>query len=173
MLAIEVLLEYRAKFYEDTDGKKQELKVSSIDFIGLGFADKRNTRGLPPGLVPVVDYLLDGDSPEVKFIVGDKTRFVQTEKKLEQDGDGNSDVFIPKFLHGEYSQDQATSLRQYVIGPSHDPGGVMEELASPSELKKEFVNSHCREFMQSMKAAYSVSSSLPLAFHLHYLAYGL
>ncbi|XP_023642115.1 mediator of RNA polymerase II transcription subunit 11 isoform X1 [Capsella rubella] len=30
-------------------------------------------------------------------------------------------------------------------------GGVMEELASPSGPKKEFVNSHCREFMQSMK----------------------
>lgn len=32
-------------------------------------------------------------------------------------------------------------------------GGVMEELASPSGPKKEFVNSHCREFMQSMKVA--------------------
>jgi mediator of RNA polymerase II transcription subunit 11 len=38
-------------------------------------------------------------------------------------------------------------------------GGVMEELASPSGPKKEFVNSHCREFMQSMKVSYSISSS--------------
>lgn len=42
-------------------------------------------------------------------------------------------------------------------------GGVMEELASPSGPRKDFVNSHCREFMQSIKVDYS-SSSLHLPF---------
>ncbi|CAH2058785.1 unnamed protein product, partial [Thlaspi arvense] len=84
------------KVDEENDGKKKELKVSSIDFVGLGFADKKSTRGLPPGLVPVVDYFPGGDLPEVEFIVGDKARFAETEKELEQEGNENSDVYKPK-----------------------------------------------------------------------------
>ncbi|KAL0710962.1 hypothetical protein Bca4012_017940 [Brassica carinata] len=85
------------KVEEENDGKKKELKVSSIDFVGLGFADKKSTRGLPPGLVPVVDYFPGGDLPEVEFIVGDKTRFSETEKELDQqEGDQNSDIYKPK-----------------------------------------------------------------------------
>lgn len=84
------------KVVEDNDVKKKELKVSSIDFMGLGFADKKSTRGLPAGLVPVVDYLPEGDLPEVEFIVGDKTRFAEKVKEVEQEGDGNSDVYKPK-----------------------------------------------------------------------------
>ncbi|KAJ0262316.1 Cytochrome C oxidase subunit [Hirschfeldia incana] len=85
------------KVDEENDGKKKELKVSSIDFVGLGFADKKNTRGLPPGLVPVEDYFPGGDLPEVEFIVGDKTRFDKTQKKLDQqEGDENSGVYKPK-----------------------------------------------------------------------------
>lgn len=72
------------------------MKVSSIDFVGLGFADKKSTRGLPPGLVPVEDYFPGGDLPEVEFIVGDKTRFDKTEKELDQEGNENSDVYKPK-----------------------------------------------------------------------------
>ncbi|CAG7880797.1 hypothetical protein IGI04_010601 [Brassica rapa subsp. trilocularis] len=84
------------KVEEENGGKKRELKVSSIDFVGLGFADKKSTRGLPPGLVPVEDYFAGGDLPEVEFIVGDKTRFDKTEKKFEQEGNENSDVYKPK-----------------------------------------------------------------------------
>ncbi|CAN8287244.1 unnamed protein product [Cochlearia groenlandica] len=85
-----------SKVDEENEVKKKELKVSSIDFVGLGFADKKSTRGLPPGLVPVVDYFPGGDLPEVEFIVGDKTRFEKKEKELEQEGDENSDVYKPK-----------------------------------------------------------------------------
>ncbi|XP_024016868.1 uncharacterized protein LOC18026677 [Eutrema salsugineum] len=86
-----------SKADEDNDGnKKKDLKVSSIDFVGLGFADKKNTRGLPPGLVPVVDYFPGEDLPEVEILVGDKTRFAETEKELEQEGNENSDVYKPK-----------------------------------------------------------------------------
>ncbi|CAA0380984.1 unnamed protein product [Arabidopsis thaliana] len=54
-------------------------------------------------------------------------------------------------------QTQNTSLQRLqnvenrVVKVLELAGGVMEELASPSGPKKEFVNSHCREFMQSMK----------------------
>lgn len=43
------------------------------------------------------------------------------------------------------------ALFQRVVRVLDIAGGVMEELASPSGPKKEFVNSHCREFMQSIK----------------------
>ncbi|CAL9219239.1 unnamed protein product [Arabidopsis halleri] len=54
-------------------------------------------------------------------------------------------------------QTQNTSLQRLqnvenrVVKVLELAGGVMEELARPSGPKKEFVNSHCREFMQSMK----------------------
>jgi hypothetical protein len=38
--------------------KKKELSVSNIDFIGLEFADKKSSRGLPPGLAPIEDLFL-------------------------------------------------------------------------------------------------------------------
>lgn len=82
------------------DTKKQELKISSIDFMGLDFADKKSTRGLPPGLVPIVDSFPVGDLPEVEIIVGDKNKFEEIETaaatKPEQVGDENSDVYKPK-----------------------------------------------------------------------------
>ncbi|XP_010554469.1 PREDICTED: uncharacterized protein LOC104824183 [Tarenaya hassleriana] len=85
---------------EVVDNKKQELKVSSIDFLGLGFADKKSTRGLPPGLVPIVDSFPVGDLPEVEIIVGDKRKFEEAEMPLpaepEQVGEENSDVYKPK-----------------------------------------------------------------------------
>ncbi|ESQ50687.1 hypothetical protein EUTSA_v10022907mg [Eutrema salsugineum] len=69
-------------------------------------------------------------------------------------------------------QTQNTSLQRLqnverrVVRVLDIAGGVMDELASPSGPKKEFINSHCREFMQSMKVAYSISSSL---LHLGFL----
>lgn len=55
--------------------KKNELSVSSIDFMGLNFADKKKGRGFPPGLVPVSDPFPEGDIPEVEIIVGDTSKF--------------------------------------------------------------------------------------------------
>ncbi|CAN6968505.1 unnamed protein product [Brassica oleracea var. botrytis] len=54
-------------------------------------------------------------------------------------------------------QTQNTSLQRLqnverrVVRVLDIAGGVMEELASPSGPRKDFVNSHCREFMQSIK----------------------
>lgn len=62
---------------ESKIGKKEDLKVSSIDFVGLGFADKKKSRGLPAGLVPISDPFPEGDLPEVEVIVGDASNFGQ------------------------------------------------------------------------------------------------
>lgn len=78
-------------------GKKEELKISSIDFVGLEFADKKKSRGLPPGLVPLSDPFPEGDLPEVEIIVGDTSRFDEaTTSTPEQVQEDNLDIYKPK-----------------------------------------------------------------------------
>ncbi|GLT31563.1 hypothetical protein SLA2020_062920 [Shorea laevis] len=62
-----------------SEGKEpsKPLTVSSIDFMGLDFADKRKDRGPPPGLVPIVDPFPEEDFPEVEIIVGDTSKFME------------------------------------------------------------------------------------------------
>ncbi|XP_008245282.1 PREDICTED: uncharacterized protein LOC103343400 isoform X1 [Prunus mume] len=76
--------------------KKGKLSVSSIDFVGLGFADKKEGRGLPAGLVPIADYFPEGNSPDVEIIVGDARNFDAVARKPEQTEGDNSDVYKPK-----------------------------------------------------------------------------
>lgn len=73
--------------------------VSSIDFVGLDFADKKRTRGLPPGLIPVSDPFPEGDVPEVEIILGDTTKFddvTATEPAVAPPQEDNSDLYKPK-----------------------------------------------------------------------------
>ncbi|GMY23392.1 cytochrome C oxidase subunit [Fagus crenata] len=77
--------------------KKKELSVLNIDFIGLEFADKTSSRGLPPGLAPIADPFPVGDLPEVEFIVGDTSRFEDTTSlKPELTQEDDSDLYKPK-----------------------------------------------------------------------------
>lgn len=57
--------------------KKKELRVSSIDFVGLEFSEKKRSRGLPPGLVPTVDPFAGGDLPDVEILIGDTSQFAE------------------------------------------------------------------------------------------------
>ncbi|WZZ30247.1 hypothetical protein YC2023_013648 [Brassica napus] len=63
-------------------------------------------------------------------------------------------------------QTQNTSLQRLqnverrVVRVLDIAGGVMEELASPSGPRKDFVNSHCREFMQSIKLTFGCTDML-------------
>ncbi|KAL4555706.1 hypothetical protein LXL04_038334 [Taraxacum kok-saghyz] len=58
---------------DKNDGPKT--KISAINFVGLGFADKKEGRGLSAGLVPISDSFPSGDLPDVEIIVGDTSRF--------------------------------------------------------------------------------------------------
>ncbi|KAF3450710.1 hypothetical protein FNV43_RR06799 [Rhamnella rubrinervis] len=55
------------------------------------------------------------------------------------------------------SQTQNTSLQRLqnvekrIVRVLELAGGVMDELANPTGPRKEFVNNHCREFMQLIK----------------------
>lgn len=77
--------------------KKGEFSISSVDFLGLNFADKKTGRGLPPGLVPVSDPFTEGDIPEVEIIVGDTSKFQDAKSlKPDQPQESDSDVYKPK-----------------------------------------------------------------------------
>lgn len=77
--------------------EKQGLSVSSIDFVGLDFADKKKSKGLPAGLVPVADPFPEGDLPEVEFIVGDASKFEDKKSsKLDQIQGDDPNLYKPK-----------------------------------------------------------------------------
>ena len=83
---------------ESTIGKQEDLKISSIDFIGLDFAEKKKSRGLPAGLVPVADTFPEGDLPEVEIIVGDASKFgssAASETKTSSE-EVSPDLYKPK-----------------------------------------------------------------------------
>lgn len=74
---------------------EDKLVVSSTDFMGLNFSDKKKTRGLPAGLLPVNDPFPDGDLPEVELIVGDRSKFGMP-LAPDPPQEDNSDSYKPK-----------------------------------------------------------------------------
>ncbi|KAJ8435590.1 hypothetical protein Cgig2_021744 [Carnegiea gigantea] len=83
---------------ESKIGKQEDPKISSIDFVGLNFADKKRSRGLPAGLVPVADPFTEGDLPEVEIIVGDASKFgssAASETKTSSEEE-SPDLYKPK-----------------------------------------------------------------------------
>lgn len=85
------------KIMDNTVGKKGGLSVSKIDFMGLEFADKKQSRRLPPGLVPISDPFPEGDFPEVELIVGDTSKFgAATDPKPEKRIEDGPDLYKPR-----------------------------------------------------------------------------
>lgn len=80
--------------------KKDRPTVSAIDFVGLGFADKKEGRGLPAGLIPISDSFSSGDLPDVEIIVGDISRFEKKKKNTESntttEEEEDSELYKPK-----------------------------------------------------------------------------
>lgn len=82
---------------EKKAGKKGELSISSIDFMGLNFADKKTGRALPAGLVPISDPFPEGDIPEVEIIVGDTSKFADGKlPNPDRVQENESDEYKPK-----------------------------------------------------------------------------
>lgn len=79
---------------EANEKNKGKLSVSSMDFVGLGFADKKEGRALPAGLVPIADDFAQGNLPEVEIIVGDSSNFGAATPKPQ--GDDPLDLYKPK-----------------------------------------------------------------------------
>ncbi|KAE9616495.1 hypothetical protein Lal_00035092 [Lupinus albus] len=107
--------------------KKRGLSVSKLDFVGLDFADKKTTRGLPPGLVPISDSFSDGDFSEVELIVGDSTKFdAETDQKPEQTKDDESQFYKPKVSTWGVFPRPGDISKTYGGGRVIRPGEVLE-----------------------------------------------
>ncbi|KAL9175453.1 hypothetical protein ABFS82_02G113200 [Erythranthe guttata] len=84
-----------------SSSKKDKLSISNIDFVGLGFADKKSGRSLPAGLVPFSDPYPQGDIPEVEILVGNSSNFgdALAEPKptsLQENDDDDDQLYKPK-----------------------------------------------------------------------------
>nr|DAD42589.1 TPA_asm: hypothetical protein HUJ06_000819 [Nelumbo nucifera] len=114
------------KFVEKRVTKKEELTISSIDFLGLGFSDKRQSKGLPAGLVPVTDPFADGDLPEVELIVGDASKFGTATPVKPELNEDDSDLYKPKVSTWGVFPRPSNISKTYGGGRVIRPGEVLE-----------------------------------------------
>ncbi|XP_008465728.1 uncharacterized protein LOC103503340 [Cucumis melo] len=130
--------------------KKGELSISSIDFIGLGFADKRKTRGLPAGLVPISDPFSVEDLPEVEIIVGDSSKFDDaTASKIKPTQEDDSDLYKPKVSTWGVFPRPGNISKTFGGGRTIRPGDVLEtdeEKAAKEARTKELIAAYKRKF---------------------------
>ncbi|WVZ02511.1 hypothetical protein V8G54_023317 [Vigna mungo] len=112
---------------DDKVGKKGELSVSKMDFVGLDFADKKTTRGLPPGLVPISDPFFDDDLPEVELIVGDTSKFGDAmAPESEQAKEDEAELYKPKVSTWGVFPRPANISKTFGGGRVIRPGDVLE-----------------------------------------------
>lgn len=136
--------------------KKGELSISSIDFMGLGFADKKTTRGLPAGLVPIADPFSVADLPEVEIIVGDSSKFddaTSSETKSTQEDD--SDFYKPKVSTWGVFPRPGNISKTFGGGRTIRPGDVLEtdeEKAAKEARTKELIAAYKKKFGLSIDA---------------------
>lgn len=131
-------------------GKKGELSVSRMDFVGLEFADKKKTRGLPPGLVPISDSFSDDDLPEVEFIVGDANRFDDaTSTQPEQTNEDESELYKPKVSTWGVFPRPGNISKTFGGGRVINPGEILEteeEKAKKEARTKQMLAAYKKKF---------------------------
>ncbi|XP_057850506.1 uncharacterized protein LOC131060988 [Cryptomeria japonica] len=97
--------------------------ISSIDFVGLDFADKKSKRELPAGLKAVPQSPPSGSMPEAELIVGDVSKFGVTTPEKDNE---ISDLYKPKVsTWGVFPRPKNIS-KAYGGGKVIRPGGVLE-----------------------------------------------
>uniref|UniRef100_A0A5B7A5H8 Uncharacterized protein n=1 Tax=Davidia involucrata TaxID=16924 RepID=A0A5B7A5H8_DAVIN len=127
--------------------KKEDLSISSINFVGLDFSDKKKGRGLPAGLVPVADPFPEGGLPEVEIIVGDTSKFgdelVSKPKPIQED---NSDLYKPKVSTWGVFPGPNNISKTYGGGRIIRPGEMLE--TAEDKAAKE---AHTRQLLAAYK----------------------
>ncbi|XP_050234248.1 uncharacterized protein LOC126682568 [Mercurialis annua] len=128
---------------EKSAGSKEKFSVSSIDFMGLNFADKKSGRGLPAGLVPLVDPFQGGDVPEVEIIVGDNSKFRdKTVSMPKPSQDDSLDVYKPKVSTWGVFPRPGNISKTFGGGRTIRPGDVLEtaeERAAKNDRTKQLL----------------------------------
>nr|XP_043624978.1 uncharacterized protein LOC122596463 [Erigeron canadensis] len=116
---------------EEKTDKKAEPKISAINFVGLGFADKKEGRGLPAGLIPVSDPFPTGNLPDVEIIVGDTSRFGnENASESNTTTEDDSELYKPKVsTWGVFPRPNNIS-KTYGGGKTIRPGDVLETAES-------------------------------------------
>ncbi|GFP92440.1 hypothetical protein PHJA_001388200 [Phtheirospermum japonicum] len=128
---------------------KGELSVSSIDFMGLGFSDKRIGRGLPAGLVPQSDPFPEGELPEVEILVGDMVTsrlddVLTASNKIPVD-ENDTDVYKPKVSTWGVFPRPSNISKTYGGGKTIRPGEALEtadERAAKEARTKQLVTAY-------------------------------
>uniref|UniRef100_A0A2C9UX57 Uncharacterized protein n=1 Tax=Manihot esculenta TaxID=3983 RepID=A0A2C9UX57_MANES len=123
--------------------KEKKLSISSMDFIGLNFDDKKKGRGLPAGLAPVVNPFLEGDLPEVEIIVGDTSKFKDSTTPMPQPSqEDNLDLYKPKVSTWGVFPRPGDISKTFGGGRTIRPGDVLEtaeERAAKDERTKQLL----------------------------------
>ncbi|KAJ6812092.1 uncharacterized protein M6B38_151740 [Iris pallida] len=128
--------------------KKEGSTLTSIDFLGFGFSEKKSYRGMPPGLSPPVEPLLDGEIPEVELIVGDASKFeVPAPRRISADEDSiNMDLYKPKVsTWGVFPRPNNIS-KTFGGGRVIRPGEVLETVEDKAAKEK-----HTRELIAAYR----------------------
>ncbi|XP_027114070.1 uncharacterized protein [Coffea arabica] len=111
------------------DDKKEELKISSIDFVGLDFSEKKSTRALPAGLVPAVDAFPEEDLPEVEILIGDASKFGAGAAAPQPIQEEDVDVYKPQVSTWGVFPRPSNISKTYGGGRNIRPGEVLETAA--------------------------------------------
>lgn len=127
--------------------EKEKFSVSSIDFVGLDFGDKKKGRGLPPGLVPVSDPFPEGDLPDVEIIVGDTSKFEEaTTSETKQNTEDDSDIYKPKVSTWGVFPRPGNISKTFGGGKTIRPGEVLE-----SDEERTAKNERTRQLLAAYK----------------------
>ncbi|KAL9296386.1 hypothetical protein ACSQ67_022282 [Phaseolus vulgaris] len=138
---------------DDKVGRKGELSVSRMDFVGLDFADKKKTRGLPPGLVPISDPFFDDDLPEVELIVGDTSKFDDaTVPEPEQTKEDEDELYKPKVSTWGVFPRPANISKTFGGGRVIRPGEVLE-----TEEEKAVKEARTKQLLAAYKKKYGLN----------------
>ncbi|KDP40502.1 hypothetical protein JCGZ_24501 [Jatropha curcas] len=112
---------------ESSASNKEKLSISSMDFMGLNFADKKRGKGLPPGLTPVTDSFPGGDLPEVEIIVGDTSKFGDPTTSMPKPSQENdSEFYKPKVSTWGVFPRPGNISKTFGGGRTIRPGDVLE-----------------------------------------------
>ncbi|XP_052182291.1 uncharacterized protein LOC127794965 isoform X3 [Diospyros lotus] len=145
--------------FEKMTGKKEELKISSLDFVGLDFAEKKSRR-LPAGLIPVSDPFQEGDMPEVEILVGDTSKFENAaesqQKPIEED---NLDVYKPKVSTWGVFPRPSNISKTYGGGRVIRPGEQLETAEDKAAKEK-----RTRELLAAYRSRTGLSIDTKLKF---------
>ncbi|XVF24215.1 hypothetical protein REPUB_Repub13aG0108500 [Reevesia pubescens] len=136
----------QSKIVEKEAEKKEKLSISSINFVGLDFADKKKGRGLPPGLVPISDPFPEGDVPDVEIIVGDTSKFEEaTTSETKQTTEDNSEIYKPKVSTWGVFPRPGNISKTYGGGRTIRPGEVLEteeDRAAKNERTRQLLSAY-------------------------------